>query len=284
MSASFLLSQETEQIILSLNITVEAFERITVLYRITYGTTWPAGPARATRATRATRAAAAVAGVDTATLLVVGSRGVAVRVVGSGVNTDDNESQKTVSKVVTEENVVDKRVVVSSSLAASNTVIGGEGKLLGVADVRLGLLNLSDELLVEKDLTNVVSLADNIGLVGQNGRVLADEKVDVVGTSLVVTGEDGVELNDTITVGLLNTTEERGVQTTLGLARNTRVYAISTAVPDIDKRIGNWAVSGNVKELKVQVDGDTGVIFDDVNTDELAGDEVRSNGDLRGKT
>lgn len=179
---------------------------------------------------------------------------------------------------------LNKRVVVSGSLAASNAVVGSEGELLSVAGVGLGQLNLSDELLVEENLSNVVGLANDVGLVGQDGRVLADEKMDVVSTALVVSWEDCVELNNTIAVSLLDTTEEGGVQAALATGGDAGVDTHGTAVPDVDKSIGDRSVSVDVEELKVQVDWDTGVFLGDVDTNVLSRDKVGSNGDFRGKT
>lgn len=50
------------------------------------------------------------------------------------------------------------------------------------------------------------------GSVGEFGSILVKNNVDVVGTTRVVTWEDGSELDDTVVISLLDTTEESLVQ------------------------------------------------------------------------
>lgn len=88
---------------------------------------------------------------------------------------------------------------------------------MGVGVVGLELLDGGDEVLVEEDLTDPVGVG---GVEAADGVVLEDlclvggvgEDVDVGGAAGVVAGEDSLELGDTLLVGLLETTEEGGVE------------------------------------------------------------------------
>lgn len=84
------------------------------------------------RATTATTTA--VASVDTASLLVVGGRGVVVNVVGRGVDADGDEAQETVLDGVAEADVVDVGVVGRGGLLGGDAVAGvlGQGLSVGV--------------------------------------------------------------------------------------------------------------------------------------------------------
>lgn len=195
--------------------------------------------------------AATETSVDTAALLVVSSRGVAVRVVGSGVDTDGDEGQEAILEAVADEDVVDEGVVVGGGLAGGDAVAGGEDEALGVGAVGAGLLDGGDELLVEEDLADVVRLADDVRLVGQDLGVLADEQVDVVRAALVVAREDGVELGHAVAVRLLDAAQEGRVQAALAAGRDARVDADGVAVPDVDECLGDGGVGVDVDELEV---------------------------------
>lgn len=200
---------------------------------------------------RSAGATATVSSVNTTTLLVVSSRGVVVRVVSSSVDTNSDKGQEALLEGGAEEDVVDEGVVVGGGLAGGDAVAGGEDEALGVGAVGRGLLDGRDELLVEEDLANVVRLAHDVGRVGQDLRVLADQQVDVVGAALVVAGEDGVELDDAVGVGLLNTAQEGGVEAALAAGGDTRVHSDGVAVPDVDESLRDRRVGVDVNELQV---------------------------------
>lgn len=146
-------------------------------------------------------------------------------------------SKDTVLGLVTEEDVLDEGVD-GVGFLGEDVVVGVGGELLGVGVVGLELLDGGDEVLVEEDLTDPVGVRgveaadgvvlEDLGLVGGVG-----EDVDVGSTTGVVTGEDGLELRNTILVGLLETTEEGRVE--VGLVVRVSVSAgTNTGVDTLD--------------------------------------------------
>jgi hypothetical protein len=103
---------------------------------------------------------------------------------------------------------------------------------------------LADEVLVEEDLTRVGGVGG--GVAAEQGAVSADggvvgvvyKHVDVGGTSGVVAWEDGLELGDTVGIGLLDTAEESGfevrsiVAVSVALSSDAAVNPGGVAVPD----------------------------------------------------
>lgn len=124
----------------------------------------------------ATTAATAVASVDTASLLVVGGRGVVVNVVGRGVDADGDEAQETVLDGVAEADVVDVGVVGRGGLLGGDAVAGVLGQGLSVGVVGRGGLDLGDEGLVKEQLANVADRADRVSLVGEDRVVGTGQK------------------------------------------------------------------------------------------------------------
>lgn len=97
---------------------------------------------------------------------------------------------------------------VSSSFLGQDRVVCVLGQVLGVGVVRRGEFNGADEVLVEETLANMAS--GNIvtqSSVAVQGSVGVHHQVDVGGTGGVVTREGGLELSNTISVSLLDTTE-----------------------------------------------------------------------------
>lgn len=109
----------------------------------------------------------------------------------------------------------------------------------------------------------------------------------VNGTAIVVTGEDSLESSDTIVVCQLDTAQVGGVVASLGIVArsgNTAVGSSGIAVPDVDSdcRDGLARVGVDVLDLEENVDSIGPLRLLDVRAHELAGDVVRTVGDLRG--
>jgi hypothetical protein len=101
----------------------------------------------------------------------------------------------------------------------------------------------------------------------------------VVGcTARVMTWEDGLELNDTIIIGLLNPAQEGGVDVgsissvTVAIADNTRVDTSRIAVPDIKPDVGDGLAGLNVNELGIESDINTWLVFSQVGAHVFARD------------
>lgn len=153
--------------------------------------------------------------------------------------------------------------------------VGGELLLVGV--VRGGSLNGRDQGLVEEALTDVAG-GDLVaqGSVGIDGGVGMNHQVDVSGTGGVMTGEDGLELHNTVAVAHLYTAEPGIVK--IGLIRrvtvtrsnNTRVDTGSVAVPHLQVDVGDGVAGLDVNDLVVNDDINTGLVLDHVASDVLA--------------
>lgn len=88
------------------------------------------------------------------------------------------------------------------------------------------------------------------GVVGQDSGVQVNNHVVVSGTAVVVTGEDGLELDDTIGITLGHTTQEGGVEVgsvgsvAVALGHETRVHSSGIAVPDVPMDNHQYMVNG----------------------------------------
>lgn len=150
--------------------------------------------------------------VHLTTVRVHGSRGDDI-VVGSRIDANADPGHDAVIDVVSEKDVLHDRIH-ASCLLEEEVVFGVGGEDLFVDLVCCGFFDLADEGLVEEYLARVGGVGGVVaaqeGAVGTDGGVVGvvGEHVDVGGTSSVVARENGLELSDTVCIGLLNTAEE----------------------------------------------------------------------------
>ena len=190
-----------------------------------WGTTW-------TTWTTGAATTAIVVG-DAASLVIVGGLVAGAGDVSSGVDKDGLPREEAVVKVVAETDVVDEGVVVNCGLADADAVGRVEGQGLRVGGVGLNGLGLVDEILVEEELADVRGDATggNVGVVGEKSCSRGRHQVDVGRASGVVAGENGVELDDSVFIGALDTTTVGAVQTALASRGNARVHTRGVASP-----------------------------------------------------
>lgn len=158
----------------------------------------------------------------TAILIVVSSNAVVgvVGVVGSGVDTDLDPGEQTVLDAVTEVQELREGIVGAGGLLDTPHVVGIASNILGVGGVGVGVLNSGTQDLVPEELADVGDAASahlKGAVVAVDGGVKVGQEMGVDGAAVVVTGEDGLEGNNTILIGLLNTTKEGGVPTVGGV-------------------------------------------------------------------
>lgn len=158
----------------------------------------------------------------TTVLIVVSSNAVVgvVSVVGSGVDTDLDPGEQTVLDAVTEVQELREGVVGAGGLLDTPHVVGIASNILGVGGVGVGVLNSGTQDLVPEELADVGDAASahlKGAVVAVDGGVKVGQEMGVDGAAVVVTGEDGLEGNNTILIGLLNTTEEGRVPTVGGV-------------------------------------------------------------------
>lgn len=221
-------------------------------------------------------------------LAEVGSNAVVVigLVVGRGVDTNLDPGEETVGDILAQVDELGEGVVGLVGLEDGPHVLGVGGDLDGVGVVGGEFLDGLAQRLRPEELADVGdgSIPDGDGAIGHQGRVCVRQQVGVDGTALVVAGEDGLELDDTVVVGELDTTEEGGVQA--GLAGlDAGVDTGGVAVPDVDGDLGDGIAGVDVDVLDLEEDGDTvaELGLDDVGAHVLADDVVGAVGDLRGE-
>lgn len=211
-----------------------------------------------------------------------------------GVDTEGHPGEEAVSDAVAEKSVLHDGVdAIGGSLLAQDRVVGVGGKLLGVGVVGGEGLDGRDKVLVEEGLADVGG-GDNVaeGVVGVESSILVDHQVDVGGAGGVVAGEDGLELGDTVGVGLLDTAEPGLVDVglvggvTVAGGDDAGVDTGGVAVPHLEVDVGDGLASVNVDDLVVKDDVDTLLLLDDVAADILARDVCKGslvNGHMRNK-
>lgn len=134
-----------------------------------------------------------------------------VGVVGSSVDTDLDPGEQAVLDAVTEVQELREGVVGAGGLLDTPHIVGIAGNVLGVGGVGIGVLNGGAQDLVPEELANVGDAAGahlKGAIVTVDGRVEVSQQVGVDGAAVVVTGEDGLEGDNTILIGLLDTAEE----------------------------------------------------------------------------
>lgn len=219
---------------------------------------------------------------DTTALVVSSSaRNLVIR---SRVNTERDPAQNTISNVVrVDVDVLDERIH-GVGLLAEDAVVGVDRQLLGVGVVRRGGFDVADERLVKEDLADVGGVGGEVAV--KDGEVAAHDgvvgvvgqDVDVSGTAGIMPWEDGFKLHDAVGVGLLDSTEESGVEVGLvvriAVARggHARVDTSRVAVPGVDVDGGNWRAGGGVDELDVKVQWNTSLVLAYVIADEFTYD------------
>lgn len=153
-------------------------------------------------------------------------------VAGLLIDANSDVSQNAISRTLAKTNVGHERVVqVGGSILGKTILLVGQVLLL-VGVVRVLLLDLVVEGLVEVQLAEVVGAAAGVRVVGQQGVALGGQDVDVVGAAAVVAREDGVELDDALGVGLGYAAQEGGVEAGLaGALGDARVDSGGVGLP-----------------------------------------------------
>lgn len=174
-----------------------------------------------------------------------------------------------------------------------------------VGDVDGLLLDEVDEGLVEEKLPDVGDGATGNSVVGEQSSVEVSQDVDVSSTAgvyallemhqqhrlrkkrqLTVTGEQGLESDDTVIVGLLNTTEGSVVDVaqigsvTVSAGNDATVDTSGVAVPHLRVSLRDGLAGVDIDDLDVERQRNTGLALDNVLTNELARHPVRAFGRL----
>ena len=150
----------------------------------------------------------------------------------------------------------------------------GNGDLVRV--VRIGSLNLADQILVEEELANVGDVSAGQSVIGQDVGVRVGDDMDMGRTAGVVTGEQSLELGHAVRVRFLNAAQERLVEVrgvvaiAVHRALNARVHTGGVAVPHIPVQILDWLAGVDVDELAVEDEWDSGLAIAHVGSDELS--------------
>lgn len=87
---------------------------------------------------------------------------------------------------------------------------------LGVGVVGIGGLDSASQVGLEKELANVRDGGANVGAVAEDLTALVSDEVNVRGTTLVVSWEDGVKGGDSIAVDGLHSTKKGGLLFIMG--------------------------------------------------------------------
>lgn len=195
---------------------------------------------------------------------------------GRDIDTKSNPTKDTIFNGVTKKSVLEEGVRSGIlSLNLNHVVIDVLGDSNGAGVVGEGSLDLGDQVLVEEELADVGDVAASKGVVGQNMGVGMSNDVNVSGTARVVTGENGLELGNTIGVGLLDSTKEGLVQVggivavAVHRALDTGVDTGGIAVPDIPVQVLDRLTGVDVNELTIHDEGNTSLTIGHILTDEL---------------
>ena len=125
------------------------------------------------------------------------------------------------------------------------------------------------------------------GVVGvDSGIERVRHDVDMGGAAGVVAREQGIELDDTVLVGLGDAAEEglvdvgRIVGVAIAAGNDTRVNTSRVAVPELEVDLGDGLAGVDVDDLDVKVQRHSLLVLGDVAADQLALDPVRALGSL----
>lgn len=211
------------------------------------------------------------------------------------INADCDPSEEAVGDAVTEVDVVEHGIRGSGGLG-EDSVVGIKQKLLCVGGVGLDGFSVVYEFLVKVELADVRDVAAGEGLVlCVDGRInvgkhcvvvswdsgwsaIVTLTVDVRGTSGVVAWECRVELQDTVLIGELDTTEHgivdvaRISRVAVAVGNYTTVHAGTVAVPGFESNPGDRLASCGVDDLDIECQGHARVAISDVLTDIFARD------------
>lgn len=211
-----------------------------------------------------------------------------VLVVNGRVDTDLDPGEQSVGDIVAEVEELGERIIAAVRLDDAPHVLIVGGDVDGVGVVRVGGLNSAAERLGVEQLSNVGDgLVENRdGAVGQESGVGVGEQVSVGSTATVGTGENGRELDNTLVVGQLDTTQVGGVDSILSVVSrgvDTRVDTSGVGVPDIHSDGGDRGTSAdiNVLHLKEQVETVRVDSLLDVGTEVFSLHVVRTSSHLR---
>lgn len=147
-----------------------------------------------------------------------------VRVVRSCIDTNLNPGKETIIKVIAEIDVLGEWVIRAVRLLDAPHVVRVRGDALRVGVVWVGIFHGTTQHLVPEQLANVSHTAGAHleSLVGEQSRIQMSQQVSVSRSSLVVTGEDGFELDYAVAVGLLNATQVSRVPSVSGVVARRR--------------------------------------------------------------
>lgn len=211
-------------------------------------------------------------------------------VVLTGVDADLHPSEDTIADIVAEVQVLGEGVVALIGLDDGPHVFVVGGDVDGVGVVRIGGLDGAAQVLGVEELADVGHglVEDGDGTVFQEARAGVREQVGVGGPAVVVTGNDGLEVDDAVVVGQLDAAEVGGVDTVRGVVArdgDARVDTGGVRAPDVDGDGGNGRAGADVDVLHLEVQVDTvGVLgLLHVGAEVLALDIVGTGGDLRGQ-
>lgn len=250
-------------------------------------------PAECSVAFTTTRSATNGAGGSMATVLIKVTGNVVVVVSGivdGAVNANLDPGKQAVLQVIAKVHKLREGVVgvVSLNNRPHVFLVGGDGLLVGV--VGRQLLHGRSESLGPEELANVRyrGIPHGDGAVRLDGCVHVREQMRVSGTTLVVTGEDGLELGHAVIVRQLDASEVRAVEpigSVVARGADSRVNTSGVAVPDVDShgRDGRAVADVDVLHLEEQGNSVAPLRFNDIGAHLLADDVVRAIRDFGGQ-
>jgi hypothetical protein len=203
-------------------------------------------------------------------------------IVGSSVDTDLDPSKDSILHRVSQVDVLREGVIRLIGLEDRPHIflVGSHFDIVGV--VRSKSFDFLTKILGPEKLTNVLNrtVVDLNSAIGRDRCIGVGEEMSMGSTSLIVTGENSLKLDNAIVVGDLNTTKESGVQTSLGA--NTRVNTGGIAVPNVSSQVGDSVAGRDIDVLDLEKQRDTvaELLFDDVGSQVFADDVVGTSGDL----
>jgi hypothetical protein len=124
--------------------------------------------------------------------------------------------------------------------------------------------------LVPEELANVGRGSTDDSAVGSLGSVLVNDDVQVSSAASIVARELGGELDNTISVRLLEATESSVVQVagvcavTVHVGFDTGVDTSGVGAPDIEISVGERLAGGDIDELGLKDHIDTGLLVTDI--------------------
>lgn len=210
--------------------------------------------------------------------------------VRSHIDTEGDPAEQTILNGVSEIGILEEGVRVAVlGLNLNYMIVRVLGDVDSVGVVRVSGLDNGNQILVKEQLADMSDMTTSEGVVWQNGRANMGDDVDVGGAAVVVTRKDGLELSNSLFVGLLNTTQKglveisRVISVSVHRAVDTGVDAGGVAVPHIPVQALDRLASVDIDELAIQNDGNAGLAVSNVRADELALDPKRSNFSLGGE-